>query len=75
MESHVRSPTFLAMTLAAALASEPAAAQQAMTYNEPEMIGRLLPSVVSIVSTMPGSTQGGVAVATGSHTERGGRAL
>ena len=71
MESHVRSLTFRAMALTAALAFQPAAADQTMNYSEPDLIGRLLPSVVSIVSTLPGSTQDGVAVATGSHTERG----
>jgi serine protease Do len=71
MESHVRSLTFLAVALTAALASRVAAADQTMNYSEPDLIGGVLPSVVAIVSTMPGSGQGGAGAATGSHTERG----
>jgi serine protease Do len=71
MESHVRSLTLLAMTLTAALASQPAAAVQTMNYSEPDLIGRLLPSVVAILATGPGSTQGGAGAATRPNTERG----
>jgi len=40
-----------------------------MNYSEPDLIGRVLPSVVAIVSTMPGSGQGGAAA--GPSTDRG----
>lgn len=71
MTAHIRSLTPLAVAVAAALGSQPAAAEQSMTYSEPDLIARLLPSVVSIVSTMPGSAQGGAGAAIGSHTDRG----
>jgi len=70
MKAHIRSLTPLAMAVAAALGSQPAAADDMINYSEPDLIARLLPSVVSIVSTIPGSAQGGAA-ATGSHTDRG----
>jgi serine protease Do len=71
MTAHVRSLPILAIACAVALGSQPAAAQQSMHYSEPDLIDRVLPSVVAIVSTMPGSEQGSAGAATGSHTERG----
>jgi serine protease Do len=71
MKSHISCLTPLAIAVAATLGSQPAAADQMMNYSEPDLIGRVLPSVVAIVSTMPGSGQGGAGAATGSHTDRG----
>ena len=71
MKTHIPSLTPLTIAVAAALGSQPAAAEQTMNYSEPDLIGRVLPSVVAIVSTMPGSGQGGAGAATGSHTDQG----
>jgi serine protease Do len=71
MKAHIACLTSLAMAVAAALGSQPAAAEQTMNYSEPDLLGRVLPSVVAITSTMPGSGQGGTGAATGPQTDRG----
>jgi serine protease Do len=71
MKAHMRSLTPLAIAVAAVLGFQPAAAEEMIEYHDPDLIKRLLPSVVSIVSTMPGSKQGGAGAATGSHIQRG----
>src|SRR5580658_250297 len=71
MKVHIRSVLPLAMAVATALGCQPAAADQTMNYSEPDLLGRVLPSVVAITSTMSGSGQGGAGAATGFHTDRG----
>jgi len=58
MEAHIRSVTLLAMALAAALEAQPAAAQQAPQFAQSELVRSLLPSVVSITSTVQGGAKG-----------------
>ncbi len=72
MKAHTRCLTPLTLAVASVLGFQPAAADEMIDYRDPDLIiKRLLPSVVSIVSTMPGSTPDGADAATGSHTERG----
>jgi serine protease Do len=71
VKAHIRSVPSLAMAVVAALGCQPGAAEQTMNYSEPDLIGRVLPSVVAIVATEPGSAQGGAGTVTGPHTERG----
>jgi serine protease Do len=71
MKTHIRFLMLLAIAVAAALGARPASAEQTMNYSEPDLIGRVLPSVVAIVSTLPGSGQAEAGGATGSHTDRG----
>ena len=71
MKTHIPCLTSLAIAVAAALGSQPAAAEQTMNYSEPDLLGRVLPSVVAITSTISGSGQDGTGAATGFHTDRG----
>jgi serine protease Do len=71
MKVHIRSVLPLAMAVATALGCQPAAADQTMNYSEPDLLGRVLPSVVAITSTISGSGQDGTGAATGFHTDRG----
>jgi serine protease Do len=76
MEAYSRFLTLLPTSLIAALASQPVAAQQMMEFNESELIRSLLPSVVNITATLPGSTQSGAGSATNAaaaqpQTEKG----
>jgi serine protease Do len=64
MEAYSRSLTLLAMSLTAALGSQPVAAQQMMEFNQSERISGLLPSVVNITATLPGGTQSDAGSAT-----------
>src|SRR5580704_3760938 len=71
MKTHIACLTSLAIAVAAALGSPPAAAEQTMNYSEPDLLGRVLPSVVAITSTMSGSGQDGTGASTGPQTDRG----
>jgi serine protease Do len=57
MTAHIRPLTFFAIALIAALGSHHAAAQQAMEVSQSELIRGLLPTVVSITSTVAATTQ------------------
>jgi len=69
MKAYIHPLPLSAIALTAALGAQPAAAQQTADFNKSELIRSLLPSVVSILSTMPGNTQGGAGAA--SRTDRG----
>ena len=55
MPAPLRSVALLAMALTAASEFQSAVAQQMVDFNKPALIRGLLPSVVNIVSTMPGT--------------------
>jgi serine protease Do len=59
MPARIRSLMLLAMALTAALRSSPSAAQDTMNVSQSALIRGLLPTVVSITSTVAANTSGG----------------